>query len=638
MPTKKSLIILPLLLLLSLTACMSLAEDITPPPGMAGAQPPQNNLESRPTSTPLGPVSPQAPPDPNNGAPIYAEKCTPCHGETGLGDGPDTALLENQPAALGTVDLARSSTPFDWFRMVTQGDMKKFMPPFSSLNDQERWDVVAYLYTLSASPQIVDQGQALFVQNCAECHGDDGRQGDGDLTNQAMMSARSAEELFATITTGKGEMAGFDQLSEDDRWALTAYLRSLTFLPEDEAAVAETSPGEDQTPDTGAPSETEAEVPQTVETGDGSGSLTVHVTNTAGGDLPAVDITLRGYDEMVEVYTQTLTLSAGSGVTFEDVPITLDRMYFASIEHANAVYGSEVLVVEPGSPEEMNLDISYYPPTTDVSVLNVDRLHVFFSFVNEDTLEIFQLYIFSNPTDKVLTPVEGAETAVNFTLPPNATDLSVEDNMSMAYRKTGDGFGIVNVYPDENAYQAVFSYQVPYPQRKLGLSLPIGMDANAVIVMAPSNGFKVKSDQLIDAGLRDIEGVSYMMYTGSKVRTGSTLEISLSGIPKESTEFFTSGDESNNSLVIGLAGLGLALIVAGIFLWRRNQGVDGEWLDDDIEDDEQVGAETNEDLMDAIIALDDKYRTGNLPENAYRQRRLELKEKLQEMMENQNGE
>ena len=32
--------------------------------------------------------------------------------------------------------------------------------------------------------------------------------------------------------------------------------------------------------------------------------------------------------------------------------------------------------------------------------------------------------------------------------------------------------------------------------------------------------------------------------------------------------------------------------------------------------------------MDAIIALDDQYHAGNLPEEAYLERRAELKEKL----------
>jgi hypothetical protein len=41
--------------------------------------------------------------------------------------------------------------------------------------------------------------------------------------------------------------------------------------------------------------------------------------------------------------------------------------------------------------------------------------------------------------------------------------------------------------------------------------------------------------------------------------------------------------------------------------------------------------EDEETLMDAIIALDDQYRAGNLPEEAYLERRADLKEKLRKI-------
>ena len=42
-------------------------------------------------------------------------------------------------------------------------------------------------------------------------------------------------------------------------------------------------------------------------------------------------------------------------------------------------------------------------------------------------------------------------------------------------------------------------------------------------------------------------------------------------------------------------------------------------------------SEDEETLMDAIIALDDQYHAGNLPEDAYLERRAVLKEKLRKI-------
>jgi hypothetical protein len=44
-------------------------------------------------------------------------------------------------------------------------------------------------------------------------------------------------------------------------------------------------------------------------------------------------------------------------------------------------------------------------------------------------------------------------------------------------------------------------------------------------------------------------------------------------------------------------------------------------------------SDSPEALMDAIIALDDLYQSGQLPESAYLERRAKLKEHLKEILE-----
>src|SRR5687768_18005600 len=87
---------------LLLAACnFTLAADITPPPGYVS-----------PTTAPtLGALFPAAAPDTTNGAVIYAEKCAPCHGDTGLGDGPQSTNLPVTVAALGLPDSASKAIP-----------------------------------------------------------------------------------------------------------------------------------------------------------------------------------------------------------------------------------------------------------------------------------------------------------------------------------------------------------------------------------------------------------------------------------------------------------------------------------------------------------------------------------------------
>ena len=46
----------------------------------------------------------------------------------------------------------------------------------------------------------------------------------------------------------------------------------------------------------------------------------------------------------------------------------------------------------------------------------------------------------------------------------------------------------------------------------------------------------------------------------------------------------------------------------------------------------RIYKESPEDLMDAIIALDELYKAGDIPEGAYHERRADLKARLRELM------
>ena len=48
-------------------------------------------------------------------------------------------------------------------------------------------------------------------------------------------------------------------------------------------------------------------------------------------------------------------------------------------------------------------------------------------------------------------------------------------------------------------------------------------------------------------------------------------------------------------------------------------------------------ADKSEDVMDAILALDDLYKEGQLPEEAYLERRRELKARLKELLDREQS-
>lgn len=629
------------LLLLSslLTACsFSLAADITPPPG-SGQGPPVGMTQSAPIS---GMLYPLLPPNPESGRATFAEKCAPCHGDTGMGDGPRAAQLPNPVAAIGSTELARQSTPARWYTQVTQGNLEKFMPPFASLSERQRWDVVAYAFSLTAPPALLERGKALYQANCTRCHGESGK-GDGpdaasapkppvDLTDQAFMAQKSAEDFYQAISNGvPPSMPAFvTNLSDDERWTLAAYLRSLTFAgPEEPVTLAETAiPGVITTPGS-APSA----IPATplAEASSGTGTVTGKVTSASGVELPDdLEITLHGFDNMQVAITQTTTIQPDGSFTFQGVSMPAGRVFLATVKYQNASYGSDIGAVQEGITT-LDLPITVYETTTDTSILKADRLHLFFEFVDEKTVRVIELYIISNPSDKTLVAEPGKPTA-RFSLPKGASNLEFQDGaLGGRYVQTPDGFGdTASISPGSGSYEVLFAYEMPY-DRKMELEQVMSMPVDAVVILVPEGSIKIKSDVLQDSGSRDVQGTAYHTYSGSRLAVGETLQLTLTGRPSSGAPGLAAS--SQTSLFIGLSVFGVALIVAGVWLYRRRRSTSALMEEEEaLSPFDGADSESAESLMDAIIALDDLYRSGQLPEEAYQQRRAELKAKLKELL------
>jgi cytochrome c oxidase subunit 2 len=75
-----------------------------------------------------------------------------------------------------------------------------------ALTLEETWDVVAYLWSLTTTPQDLSLGEALYAKNCAACHGETGG-GDGP-------GARYLERAPVDFTYAKTMAGGTHQIYE----------------------------------------------------------------------------------------------------------------------------------------------------------------------------------------------------------------------------------------------------------------------------------------------------------------------------------------------------------------------------------------------------------------------------------------
>jgi mono/diheme cytochrome c family protein len=80
------------------------------------------------------------------GARLYVERCSPCHGDDGKGDGPGAAALVPRPKNFREPVFWQDRTANDLKAVVRKGKVGTMMPPFAGvLSDAEIDAVVRYL-------------------------------------------------------------------------------------------------------------------------------------------------------------------------------------------------------------------------------------------------------------------------------------------------------------------------------------------------------------------------------------------------------------------------------------------------------------------------------------------------------------
>jgi mono/diheme cytochrome c family protein len=201
-----------------------------------------------------------------NGKQIFLENCAHCHGLAGDGMGWDGQYLNPTPADFRGMasETMGPTAQGEHLAKVSFGIQDTAMPSWSEwMPENMRWDVIKYLMGtfmqgmqtesvynngqiaadfLSASSQVfldeghtipVDQGENLYTQYCATCHGDQGEgngpgnQGSASGSPAAFPTDMNEAYIFWRIWEGvpDSNMYAFQWLLEDDQvWSITLYI------------------------------------------------------------------------------------------------------------------------------------------------------------------------------------------------------------------------------------------------------------------------------------------------------------------------------------------------------------------------------------------------------------------------------
>jgi len=200
---------------------------------------------------------PRAALDLAKGKRIYEQNCATCHGMSGLGDGPGARSMTPAPPALAADSVGGTISPATIFRVVSVGIRGTPMSGWANtLNVDERWSVVAYVTSLRAHSSTVLQGEGLYLQRCASCHGT----GTGtatyaraltrlppEIATLGWQAERSDDQIAATIRDGLPgtAMPASHDLSPAETRSIVAYIRTLPVRAGTSGAAASTSAASD---------------------------------------------------------------------------------------------------------------------------------------------------------------------------------------------------------------------------------------------------------------------------------------------------------------------------------------------------------------------------------------------------------
>lgn len=107
-------------------------------------------------------LTPRLSPEPARGAPLYAQHCAGCHGQTGAGDGPAGVNLDPPPSNMR--DKARMDllSLYGLFNTISLGIEGTGMQGYAAqLDERQRWDLASYVASLSAEPTATGPSFAL---------------------------------------------------------------------------------------------------------------------------------------------------------------------------------------------------------------------------------------------------------------------------------------------------------------------------------------------------------------------------------------------------------------------------------------------------------------------------------------------
>jgi mono/diheme cytochrome c family protein len=566
------------------------------------------------------PLEPPVQPDAENGLPIFAERCANCHGPAGEGDGELAANLPLPPRNFADPVYLRGALPATMFQTITEGILDGGMPPFgpassNPVGTSDRWDLVAAVYSLGTEPAAITRGTAVYEENCLACHGESGM-GDGpdaagaatpptDLTDLRYWSNRSNEMVFAALQDEAISDHTYD-LNEDALRDVVDYGRTFSYFYADPQAAF-------------APIE--------------AATISGLVMNGSTGEALATGtVLLRAFTaDLQEAATMTTEVGEDGRFSFDLTDVSPDWVYLASTDFGDLSFSSNPDRLERRTPE-LDMPITVYETTSDPAAVNIDQVHMLLDFA-DDRLLVTEIYVLSNREPAVFVGASGNpdEGTFEIRLPEGAENVEFQRSFrsfesflpATEVMPTDAGYAdTVPIRPGDGAMNLLVTYDMAFEDGMV-FEHPLAYAAANATAVLPEAGVELQGDGWESQGAQQMGNAGTVLsYARPGLAAGESLNFVLNGRPSVPAAARVGGSGAgggiNETAALLLGGtIFLAVLGGGAYMLNSWRG----------EEADEPEADVNE-LLYAVLALDDAHDAGKLDDETYQQRRAALMEDL----------
>ncbi|PKB79337.1 MAG: hypothetical protein BZY88_13840 [SAR202 cluster bacterium Io17-Chloro-G9] len=347
-----------------------------------------------------------------------------------------------------------------------------------------------------------------------------------------------------------------------------------------------------------------------------------------GGDTSGLTVLLLVTDaEGALISTGQATTGGHGEFEMTGVAVAAGAQYLLDVEYDEIPY--QLLIT--GDQLQDDLELAVYETTAELSGIVLERQVMVITGIDPRNSEItaVEFVRVSNPGDRtVVFDLSGGTPMgfLRFSLPPEATDLSVNSDLpSREIIGVGTGFAVTSPI-SPGAHGIEFSYRFPYQGSSLAYRQNLLQGANVFQIMTPERFGQIQIRPLDAIETVDIEGSRYRIWEGSDMAPGEGFMLELTGLPQPSLAARAGYSVSSTAFWVAsipaLMGVFLAgLLIFGILTKQRQAGTAADVILPEI----QPNPASREELILEMALLDQRHEVGGTPQEEYESQRQELK-------------